>query len=302
MGVISAPGEVVIFRVTTRADLDGLVSAALLSLVEDIDRFRFIEPGPFQQGELEITSDDIIANLPYRPGCAMWFDHHLSNETIEDFRGSWWVAPSAARVIYEYYANGNLKELEELVTITDRIDSATLTAEEIRDPSGYILISMTIDGRIQEDEPYWLTLVELFKKNDLKATLAHEDVRKRCDNYQEVNAEYGEVLGLYSDLDDNVLVTDFRKRWNGELGNRFLAFTLFPECDIWVRIMDSPNKRNESAISVGRSIFNQISRVNVGELLSRYGGGGHVGAGGCRVSKNEDDRILKEIIEACKHT
>jgi len=270
--------------------------------VEDIDRFQFIEPGPFQQGELEITSDDIIANLPHRSGCAMWFDHHLSNETVEDFKGSWWVAPSAARVIYEYYANGDLKEFEELVSITDRIDSASLTAEEIRDPKGYILISMTIDGRIMEDEPYWLKLVELLKANDLRDTLADEEVIKRCDNYQEVNAEYGEVLGLYSDLDDNVLVTDFRKRWNGELGNRFLAYSLFPECDIWVRIMDSPHKKNESAISVGRSIFNKTSDVNVGELLSRYGGGGHVGAGGCRISKDDDNRIFKEIIEACKNT
>lgn len=31
-----------IFRVTTRADWDGLVSAALLSVVEDVDCFRFV--------------------------------------------------------------------------------------------------------------------------------------------------------------------------------------------------------------------------------------------------------------------
>jgi len=266
-----------------------------------VDRYQFTEPGPFQHGELEITADDIIANLPYRSGCAMWFDHHISNTADEDFRGSWWVAQSAAMVIYKYYNEGKLVDYAELVDITDRIDGAILTAEELRDPKGYILVSLTIDGRLKEDEPYWLRLIELLRGNNLRTLMNDEEVSKRCFDYQEINSEYGEVLGLYSDMEANVLVTDFRNRWNGVLGNRFLAFTLFPECDIWVRIMKYTHDEEKESISVGRNIFNDTSTINVGGLLSKYGGGGHKGAGGCQTLKGEADRVLREIIEACKH-
>ena len=269
-------------------------------MVEDVDRYKFVEPGALQHGELEVEPDDVIANLPYRSGCAMWFDHHVSNRIDEDFHGSWWIAPSAARVIYEYYSDERLKEYEELVEITDRIDSASLTMEEQRDPRGYILVSMTVSGKAPWDEKYCLRLIELLRQNDLAGLMADEMVKENCDQYTELNNEFGEVIGLYSDMEDNVLVTDFRHRWSGKQGNRFLAFTLFPECDIWVKIMDHPQEKNLCVISVGHNIFNRTNPVNAGKLLTKYGGGGHKGAGGCRVENNFADKVLREIIGACK--
>jgi len=273
-----------------------------LSVVEDVDRYRFIEPGPFQHGELEVTPEDIIANLPYRDKCVLWFDHHISNRLDYDFRGSWWVAPSAARVIFEYYDDGNLGEFEELVEITDRIDGATLTETEIRNPDGYILVSMTIDGKVIEDEPYWLKLVDLLRANDLNALMADEEVERRCREFQGINAEYGRVIKLYSEMRDNVLLTDFRNKWSGEQGNRFLAYTLFPECDIWIKVMNSTHNPDQTQISVAHSIFRRSATINVGELMKKYGGGGHKGAGGCRVLKSEADNLIAEIIETCRHS
>lgn len=292
--------EYIIFRVTTRADWDGLVAAALLSVVEDVDRFRFVEPGSFQAGKLDITAEDLIANLPYREGCAMWFDHHITNQVEVDFRGSWWVAPSAARVIYDYYNSESLREYEDQVKVTDRIDSAQLTMEDVQNPKDYILVSMTVDGKRLQDEAYWLRLIELIRKNDLKEMLDDPEVADRCLAYMYNNQEYGQAINLYSDLDANVLVTDFRTVWHGEPGNRFLAYTLFPACNIWVRAMDHPNDQDRTHISVGHSIFNRTSNVHVGELMAKYGGGGHLGAGSCRPFKTDSEQILKEIIKACR--
>ena len=42
------------------------------------------------------------------------------------------------------------------------------------------------------------------------------------------------------------------------------------------------------------------SQVSVEGLLRQYGGGGHKGAGTCRPKKEEADRVLKEIVEACR--
>jgi len=277
-----------------------LVSAALLSIVEDIDRFRFIEPGPFQAGELEVTTEDIIANLPYRTGCGKWFDHHSSNKIDVDFQGSWWIAPSAARVIYMHYPKDMLAEYDELIKITDKIDSAQLTIDDVKDPNGYVLVSMTIEGKRLADEPYWLKLIELIRKNNMKSLMSDPDVERRCMEYSYNNQEYGQAIHLYSDMVDNVLVTDFRRVWSGEPGNRFLAYTLFSECDIWVKAMDHPNDPKLTHISVGHSIFNRTSTVHVGELMVKYGGGGHKGAGSCRPLKVESDRVLEVIVEACR--
>jgi len=290
------------FRITTRADWDGLVCAALLNIVEDCDRVRFIEPGPFQAGEGEVTPDDIIANLPYRKGCAIWFDHHLSNKLEGvDFRGSWWIAPSAARVIYEYYGHDEaLAGFDELIQITDRIDSASLTAAEISDPQGLILVSMTVEGKRLQDEPYWLRLIDLLKRNDTAYLLKDAEVTHRCQELTASNHEWTQALNSHFKLDGNVLLTDFREVFHGEHGNRFLAFALWPTCNVWVKIFDHPNDDSRVQISVGHSIFNKTCKVPVGDLMAKYGGGGHKGAGTCRPKKEEADQVLREILDVLK--
>jgi nanoRNase/pAp phosphatase (c-di-AMP/oligoRNAs hydrolase) len=50
-------------------------------------------------------------------------------------------------------------------------------------------------------------------------------------------------------------------------------------------------------VSVGRSIFNRTCRVNVGTLLSKYGGGGHAGAGGCTLPAATAQESIDQIIE-----
>jgi len=188
-------------RVVTRADWDGLVCAAFLKLVEDVDSIRFIEPGEFQSGALTITSQDILANIPYRKGCGLWFDHHLSNKIDDHFEGAWWVAPSAARVIYEHYNSEKFSEFDDLLAITDRIDSAKLTIDDIKTPAGYILVSMTVEGKRLGDEDYWLRLIELIGMNDLDNLMKDQMVREKCALYQDVNEEFRRALLAYSNLE-----------------------------------------------------------------------------------------------------
>ena len=96
-------------RLVTRADFDGLVCGALVTKFEKIDDYLFVEPKFMQDGLVEIRRGDIITNLPYHPNCTLWFDHHITN-TTPDFpkpimpgKGGFRLAPSAARVVYEYY-------------------------------------------------------------------------------------------------------------------------------------------------------------------------------------------------------
>ena len=136
-------------RVFTRGDMDGLTSIVLLSLVEDISEIAFAHPRPMQDGSIEVNKNDIILNLPYVPGCGMWFNHHISEEIklkdIGKFKGSFAIAPSTARVIFDFYKSPKFAQYKDLLEATDRLDSGRLTVEDVTNPSGWILLGLTLN-------------------------------------------------------------------------------------------------------------------------------------------------------------
>ncbi len=91
-------------RIVTRPDFDGIVCAVLLYQAENINAdIQWVEPAEIQTGKAKILKGDILANLPYSPDCALWFDHHISNKHEKPFKGAFEIAPSAAGVVYKYY-------------------------------------------------------------------------------------------------------------------------------------------------------------------------------------------------------
>ena len=126
------------------------------------------------------------------------------------------------------------------------------------------------------------------------------DTRERIQRYQEMEAQATDFYAVNTYLDGNVIVSDLRGK-QVPVGNRFLIYTLptLKMGNISVRISDG-KKGEFNMISVGHSIFNRTSRINVAEICQKYGGGGHMGAGACQVSLEDSDRILSEVIEACK--
>ncbi|MCX5736303.1 MAG: exopolyphosphatase, partial [candidate division NC10 bacterium] len=79
-------------------------------------------------------------------------------------------------------------------------------------------------------------------------------------------------------------------------GNRFMEYTLFPDQNISVRLVDG-RKGEFVMISVGGSIINRTSRVDVGALMLKHGGGGHKQVGTCQVSPARADEVLKDILQ-----
>jgi uncharacterized UPF0160 family protein len=138
-----------IMRLVTRGDLDGVTAAVLITIMEKIDSFELIHPQDITDRRFAVTAGDVLANLPYHPSAGMWFDHHeltLSNQSPPShFRGRHAIAPSASRVIYDFYASDKLGKYEHLVAETDRFDSATLNISDVIDPQGVILLGFTID-------------------------------------------------------------------------------------------------------------------------------------------------------------
>jgi hypothetical protein len=319
-------------RLVTRADFDGIVCGSLITLMEeDVDSYLFVEPKFMQDGDVDIRRGDVIANLPYHPNCTLWFDHHITNApawrshtgmseatTIVPGKGGFRIAPSAARVVYEYYAEGNRQQatgnrkIEENIKVlesermkylleeADKVDAAQLTPEDVLHPAGYVLLSMTIDGKYAEDEPYWLRLIELLREKTLEQTTSDPEVKPRCRKILDDQEKLKQILLERTTLKGNVIFTDLRGVKEIPDGNRFLIYTLFPSGSISMKIADDSQRPNTTAISVGYNIFHTTSKVNVGALMEKHGGGGHRVVGSCRVSKDEAEKHIRKIFEAIK--
>src|SRR5262245_21857461 len=193
-------------RLVTRADLDGLASAVLITASEKIDEILLIHPQDITDKKVAINPDDILANVPYHPACGKWFDHHLltaSNERPPSlFEGRYALAPSAARVVYDHYVvdHPELRRYAKLVEETDRLDSAQLTLDDVTDPKEYILLGFTLDSRtgLGAYKEYFQSLVGLLKERPIEEILDEPDVTDRVERMREQDAKFRKLTLLHS--------------------------------------------------------------------------------------------------------
>jgi hypothetical protein len=129
--------------------------------------------------------------------------------------------------------------------------------------------------------------------------LALPEVTERVARMREQDGRFRALTLAHSRVDGNVLVTDFRALESVPVGNRFLVYTLYPDINISLRIHRGP-RPDVLAVAIGHSIFNRSSRTNVGFLVSRYGGGGHRGAGTCLIPATNADETVAEIVAIMK--
>ena len=214
------------------------------------------------------------------------------------------MAPSCARVIYNHYKDTHAEKLDcfkELLEATDRLDSAQLTPEDVSKPEGWILLGLTLDPRSglgPEFRKYFRWLVEYLKEVSIQKVLQHPEVKKRAERVLNEQEEHKAVLKEHAALDGNVVVTDLRGMRDKPVGNRFLVYTVFPESNVEVRIFDG--HQGAVIVAVGHSIFNRTCNVNVGKMLSEFGGGGHKGAGTAQLRPDQAGQQIDAIIERLK--
>ncbi|HEX9406624.1 MAG TPA: exopolyphosphatase [Thermoanaerobaculia bacterium] len=293
-------------RLVTRADMDGLTSAVIVTLKEPIDEIVLVHPQDITDKRLPIRGDDILANVPYHPDAGLWFDHHLLTESNEkppaNFKGRHRIAPSAARLVYEYYLekfpnDPQLLRLSKLVDETDRLDAAQLTPDDVDNPRDYILLGYTIDSRtgLGAFEDYFNKLVEWLKTMSIDEVLQQLEVKERVERIRREQDEFKRLLQRNSFQLSNVVVTDLRDVDRLPAGNRFLIYTLFPDTNVSLRVHWGPAHHSVIA-AVGHSIFNRTCKTSVGDLMSRYGGGGHQGAGTCVLPLEKAADAIDEIL------
>jgi nanoRNase/pAp phosphatase (c-di-AMP/oligoRNAs hydrolase) len=299
-------------RLVTRSDFDGLACAALLTDAGVVDDYLYTHPKDLQDGLVEVGPNDVLANVPYVHGCGLWFDHH-SSETERlgfdfEFEGASREAPSCARVVYDYYKDGHdfPDHFPEFVRAVDKLDSADLTHQEIRNPQGWVLLGFIMDPRtgLGRIHTFRISNFELMKRmpqliasQPLENILEDADVKERVHVYRQEQEPFERMLREKAEVHQNLVVLDLLDQDVIHAGNRFLLYDLFPHCNISMTLLWGKQKQNV-VFSVGYSILNRTCSTDVGSLMLRYGGGGHKAVGTCQVAADDAQRVKQELITA----
>jgi nanoRNase/pAp phosphatase (c-di-AMP/oligoRNAs hydrolase) len=297
------------FRLITRSDFDGLVCAILLKDVGIIDEIKFVHPKDMQDGLIEVTDNDITTNLPYVDGVHLAFDHHLSETIRNEQRDNHIIdpdAPSAARVVYDYYGGAGRfpAEWDEMMDAVDKGDSAQFSQEEILKPSGWVLMNFLMDartglGRFREfrisNYQLMMELIDMCKDHQIGDVMELDDVKERVELYFDHEEKAIDQIKRCATVHNNLVVLDLRNEETIYAVNRFMIYALFPETNISIHVMWGLKQQN-TVFAVGKSILDRSSNTNVGELCLNYGGGGHIAAGTCQIDNEKVDATLQEII------
>jgi nanoRNase/pAp phosphatase (c-di-AMP/oligoRNAs hydrolase) len=282
-----------------------------LNLIDDI---KFVHPKDVQDGKIELSKNDITTNLPYDPRVDLAFDHHESEvdrlKAIET-GGKLIIDPnarSAARVVYDYYGGKDTfpRVSEELMEAVDKGDSADFTMDEILNPKGWVLLHYLMDprtglGRFRNfrisNYELMMQLISFCMDHTIDEILELPDVKERVDLYFEQADMFKDQLRRIVKVEGKVAVLDLRPEEIIHAGNRFMIYAMYPETQISVHVAWGFKKQN-TAVMIGKSIFNKASQVDIGELCLEYGGGGHANAGTCQLDNDKVDAQLPAIIEA----
>jgi len=298
------------YRLVTRSDFDGLVCAVLLKELDLIDDIKFVHPKDMQDGTILITGGDITTNLPYVEGVHLAFDHHLSETIRVGAKDNHIIdpeAPSAARVVYDYYGGKEAfaKVSNDMMEAVDKGDSAQFSREEVLNPDGWVLMNYLMDsrtglGRFREfrvsNYQLMMHLIDYCREHDISDILKLPDVKERVDLYREQEDRFKEQIQRCATVHKNLVILDLRNEETIFAGNRFMVYALYPDCNISIHCMWGLNKLN-TVFATGKSILNRTSNTNIGELMLKYGGGGHENAGTCQVENDEAEKVLGELIE-----
>ena len=290
-------------RLITRSDFDGLACGALLLCagVVEPDSWTFAHPKDLQDGLIPVTENDVLANVPFVEGCGLWFDHHSSEEERRKYKGKYKgesrITPSCARIIYEYYGG-------DLMEAVDKVDSGNLTRDEILNPQGWILIGFLMDPRtgLGRFRNFTISNYQLMEKllkccayMSTDEILAMPDIQERIKLYNEQTEKFKEMVRKYTRVEGDVIITDLRGVSPIYTGNRFLIYSLYPEQNISCWIVDGKGGKGCSC-AVGYSILNRTSRVNVGSLMLKYGGGGHMAVGTCQFPDDQMEEKVPQLL------
>jgi nanoRNase/pAp phosphatase (c-di-AMP/oligoRNAs hydrolase) len=217
------------------------------------------------------------------------------------------TAPSAARVVYDYYGGKEVfKNIpDEMMVAVDKADSAKFNLEDVLSPKGWELLSFLMDartglGRFREfrvsNYQLMMDLIAYCKNHSIEEILELPDVKERVELFFKYEKDFKTQLERCTKIYGNVAVVDLRKEEIIYPGNRFMVYAMYPEINISIHVIWGVKQQN-TVFAVGKSIFDKSSKINIGDIMLKRGGGGHMAAGTCQIANEIANEELIKLID-----
>ena len=310
--------EIAYSRIVTHDDLDGIVSAAVVSIATGIDKFYFTGPVSIQQGRIPTSESDIVCDLPCPIRVGMWFDHHPGN--LEDLRlrevdpetvsGRFDVQPSCARVVYEYFKEeADFPEfMADTISGADRVDSFDYsTMEEWREPIAERKLADAIFAAHSDQRTFHTFLgkmVHLLRDRSMEEVLADHEVLEKVDAYARMEEKSLALIDQDTsfheiDTEREVVLIDLTRHNRRPEIIRNAAFIRYPDA-LAVLLVGNQfrggKKTTDLTLSMSLSFLMNAREheKDVGEIMRELNvGDGHPGAAGGRIDCSSKDEMMK---------
>ena len=307
-------------------DFDGIASGAVMldflkSRGDNIISFTPITYSPSLKkkwANFKFKKPFIILDFLYHPKASWWFDHHstsfLTNEWRNGFKNDKNRAFDSAKKSACDLMTGHLKKefnykpskfIANLVKWATIIDSALYKSakEAIESKQPAIKLAKAtnpINFENSTEAKYFETIIKSLAGGPITKTIQIPIVKKEIKRIEEDDKEAKKVFKKISNITGRVLFIDGTKT-KAQLSN-YLGYYFYPQIDYaialefyggYYHLNVGKNLWKKTPVRVGRP-----TGVHIGEMLKKYGGGGHKTVGGMeRKSKSEILKIVGEIIE-----
>lgn len=294
-----------------RSCFDGIASGALATLFLEKRFARRIEkvvPVDYDvrfRWKEQVSPDACIVDFLYHPRAAFWWDHH-ANPFVE---GPWEIeyrkrqgsairwnpeAPSCARLVANEAAAAGL-ELPGFVQATvrwaDKIDTARYESPSEAVSTGPAAKQLALSLAVDRSADYHATLIKLLTSGPMEKLVTRSECRDQC-RLGVARYEKGlRNMESNAKLDQDVVI--YRLRLEDEIIDRMMPYYLFPEANFSLGIV---MQDDQLKVSCNSNPWTKPWRINVGEVFSTLGGGGHRDVGSVIVLEGGQQRA-EHILE-----
>jgi len=242
------------YRLLTRADFDGIVSARLLRDAGVVDRVEFAHPRDVEAGRIPVDAGTVLATLPYRSEAAMFFHHRHDPCIVGPVETGAMSSVSTARAIFDHYGAGAFAGTsDELIDAVDRCTAGHLGKADICEPAGWVMLNFIMDARTGlgrftdfavSNTQLMLDMIGHLGEPDPDRVLAQPDVRERVVLYGDHARAFADQLKRCTAVSGRIGIIDLRYEDFIFCGNRFLVYALVPEIDVSIHVYWGQERRN----------------------------------------------------------
>jgi hypothetical protein len=301
-------------------DFDGVASGAVMlnflkSCEDNIVSFTPIDYSPSLKKDwasFKFKRPFIIVDFLYHPKASWWFDHHRTSFVINRWRKKFRNDKShafgpadkstcglLARHLEKWFNYDPPKFIVDLIKWATIIDSASYkSAKEAvwgKRPAIKLAPALDLINHVSKTSAkYFETIIKSLAGEPVAKTIQIPIVRKEIKRIEKNNREVKKIFKSISAVNDKVLFIDGTKTKNQPSG--YFGYYFYPKIDYSITLGLCGAYYH---LSVGKNPWRKTpAEVDIGKMLSKYGGGGHKNIGGVeRKSKSEILKIAGEVIE-----